>query len=225
MDFRKTYQDGKQNGFAVTDARQYYENDNEKDVRVETWIQTPYFFEGEPVKAYGVVNIESWDLNRGRTSNTLEFWQNGRNLEDVMEQSFGTREVQLQDANGKDLDMKDAYQQIGDFAKAASEYPHVFLYDEYVASRTPINERLKLDAPNEAMYEKYLESVERQMESGDVEFVGQMTNPSSLHMAYTSMPSVQAEMQEEMTRMDRAAELDDYAFEESDMVEEEGLNR
>ena len=211
----KYYEQSVNDGFSVTDARQYYENGNAGKIRVETKMQTPYEFQGQPVQAYAVVAIE----NQTRSANTLEFWQNGRNLEDVMEQLHGTREVQLQTKAGEDVDMKSVREQTGTFAIAASEYPHVFTYDEYVESRNPVNERLQLDPPNEQDYERYLESVERQMESGDIKFVGRMTNTSSLHEAYMSMPSVQADMEQMASEehTDRAAALSDYDFEESDM--------
>lgn len=198
------YQAHQAEGFAVTDARQYYENGNPAQTKVETWMQTPYLYAGKPVQAYAVVDVST----EGRPSNTCEFWQDGRNLEDVCGSNKGDRNpLQLQDANGQNLDMQAAYDTIGKVASGASEYPHVFMYEEYVEARTPINKRMHLDAPDEDAYQSYLQSMERQLMSRDFQFVGKITKRSELADAYNSMPSVQELYDEPSEKQDDGMSL------------------
>lgn len=182
-----TFESLSKQGFVVTDCRQYYESDDEKRPMLEMHMHTPYYYDGYPVDGYAVVPC--WN-DRPREANTVEFYQNKRNLEDVWSASGHTGELVLQTKSGEDITEQDASREMASFAEAASEYPHVFTYDEYVSARTPINKRLHLDAPSESDYEAYLESVQKQMVSEDVKFVGSITNARDVCDMYHTMPSV-----------------------------------
>lgn len=70
------------------------------------------------------------------------------------------------------------------------------MYDEYVEARTPINERLGVNPPNEVDYEKYLDSMFRQLGNKDFTFVGEITKRSDMNKARQSLPSFQTGMDE-----------------------------
>lgn len=177
-----------QEGFRVVDTRQYYADGTENTPRVESWMMTPYQFEGKPVMGYAVTNVK----DDQRPSDTMEFWQDGRNVEDIA--ASKNMAVSLTDKDGKPVDYQAARERIGAFASGGSYYPHVFTYDEYVEARKPVNERLKMDPPDARAYGVYLDSVERQLMSRDFHFVGSITTPaeleeSNLRMFAESSPS------------------------------------
>ena len=115
-----------------------------------------------------------------------------RNVDDVQPNGRKT----FLDSSGKEIDMYAAQDKMGQFASAASEYPHGFTYEEYMESRSFINGRLGMDPPNEADYNVYLESVERQLASRDIKFVGAVTRTSDLYKLQQTCPSFQEGMDE-----------------------------
>lgn len=193
-DYRKVFEDGRAKGFDVTHARQYYNNGDEKLANVETFMKTPYQFSGRDVTGYAVV-----PLYDGREANTIEFYIGDRNLEDL---TGGFSYVLYNKETESLVNCHDAAEEMGQFASAASEYPHVFTYDEYCAAREPINKRMHLDPPDEEAYMTYINNVERQLMSRDIKFVGQIQSRDQIHDAYMTMPSVQEEMDEVYGDMD-----------------------
>lgn len=198
--FKKTYNDGVNQGFTVTDVQQ---SSSMGVPIVTTEMKTPYTYNGEPLMGFAVTELSQTEDDKLRKSQGMELWtvnglgQRDRNLEDVV----GGGDFSVQDKDGNTVSYADARDSIGTFSAAASEYPHVFMYDEYVAVRTPINERLRVGPPNEVDYEKYLDSVFRQMGSKDFTFVGAITDRNGLTQARNSMPSVQ-DMMSDRARSD-----------------------
>ena len=83
--------------------------------------------------------------------------------------------VIYKDKNGNDIPYLEALDNMGMFASASSEYPHVSSYDEYITLKKPINERLGLPEPNEDDYNKVnqgdmlrLDGVYAGMDSGEI---------------------------------------------------------
>lgn len=181
------YKSLREQGFDITQTRQYYADAKTERAHVESYMKTPYFYHGKPVDGYAITDVS----DKQRPSHMIEFWQDGRNVEDISMLAGEGGKIQLTDKNGVAVDMKEARENVAGFASGASEYPHVFTYPEYVEARTPINERMHLDPPNEEAYGHYLESVERQLASRDIHFVGEITKVSDLSKMYESMPGVQ----------------------------------
>lgn len=184
----RDYKQLQSEGFDITKTRQYYNNLEKEQAHVESYMKTPYFYRGSAVEAYAITDVS----DPRRPSHMIEYYQNGHNLEDISEQLGGTRNVQLQNAYGENLDMNQVHDNVSRFASAASEFPHAFTYAEYVEARTPINKRLHLDPPDEESYNTYLQHVERQLASKDIHFVGEVTKPSDMFSLYASMPTAQA---------------------------------
>lgn len=176
---------------------------------LHTEMKTPYMYQGEPLMAVSTTDLSAAKGDTLRASRDTELWtvnglgQRDRNLEDVM-----AGDDMVQDKTGNVISASDARADAGRFASAASEYPHVMMYEEYVEARTPVNARLHVDPPNEADYDKYLDHVSNQMSSGDVTFVGGITKRSQLTAARQSVPSFQEGM-DDFTRSCSGPELGD----------------
>ena len=196
--YREVYAAGESAGFSINDARQYYRNEDGNQPRLEQTITTPWTFQGQPVIGYTDTSLSEKDRDREtglRFTDLREFYiadkfGSPRNVDDVQPNG---RKV-FQDAQGRSIDMYDAQDKMGAFASAASEYPHGFTYEEYMESRSFINGRLGMDPPNEDDYNVYLESVERQLASRDIKFVGAVTRTSDMFKLQQTCPSFQEGM-------------------------------
>ena len=191
--YENIYQDGVDRGFHIMHARQYAENGDGLKPRLEQTMETPWSVNGNPVIAYSVTNLENKrDKDGLRDTNMVELheYKDGTlHLLDAVGKDF-------RDQNGMSVSRNTAREDVRQFASSASEYPHVFMYDEYMESRNFTNGRLGLDPPKPEDYEGYLESVEKQMMSRTISFVGAIEKPSQMHEAYESSPIVQAEMRD-----------------------------
>lgn len=198
--FSEVYKRGVEAGYTITDARVYL--DAEEKENVETKMSTPYVDRnGVAITGYAVVPVTN---GRGlRDSNTVEFYSNGHNL-DYMEDPA---DAVLYDKAGNIVNTKDARTEMGRFAAAGSEYPHVMPYEEWLSLRERNSRRLGLDAPTEADYDNYLDSMERQMLSR-IKFVGRNTTfddiqslrentPNRIDARYAEMDAYYAEHPEE----------------------------
>ena len=196
--YQDVYAAGEAVGFHVNDARQYYRNNDGNQPRLEQTIDTPWTFQGQPVVGYTDTSLveKDRDKNTGlRMTDLREFYVadrfgQPRNVDDIQPMS---RKV-FQDANGKNIDMYEAQNKMGVFASAASEYPHGFTFEEYMEYRSFINGRLGMDPPTENDYNVYLESVEKQLASRDIKFVGSVTRPSDMYKLQQTCPSFQEGM-------------------------------
>lgn len=198
--FSEVYKRGVEAGYDITNARVYL--DEKEQENVETVMSTPYVDRnGTAITGYAVVPVtHGMDL---RDSNTVEFYSNGHNL-DYMEDPADSV---LYDKAGNTVNTKDARTEMGRFAAAGSEYPHVMPYEEWLPLRERNSRRLGLDAPTEADYDNYLDSMERQMLSR-IKFVGRNTTfediqslrentPGKLDARYAEMDAYYAEHPEE----------------------------
>lgn len=183
------YKSGKENGFIVDSARQYYSQNDSKKPKLDVVMNTPYSYLGRDVTARATIDLneQSRSSETGlRDASMVEFYVGNSNLD--YDAGFDVTDEMRQTAS--------------DFAASAAEYPHVFMYDEYVEARTPINERMKLGVPTEQDYNTYLESMDRQLHnSRDFEFIGQITKPSDLNTAYASTPSFSKMMDDAASTM------------------------
>lgn len=183
-------------GFSVSDVREtVFETSGTHNV--ETWVNTPYTYEGMPVKGFCYVPVGTpFERHINNTTegirdyNTQELWVGRENMEDILaKRGLGSvHDVILQDKDGNEVKGVDALENVGKFASAASEYPHVFQYGEYMEVRTAISEKRGLPMPDEEGYNSYIESVVKQMESGDVRFVGKVNTISDAYMCLMDTP-------------------------------------
>lgn len=180
--YAEIYKAGKNDGFNVNSAKQYYSQGDSTKPKLDLVMSTPYTYAGQDVVARATVDLSGVKMRDSqlRETSMVEFYADDSNLDYVDDFSV----------------TDDMRQSVSEYAAAASEYPHVFSFDEYVEARTPINKRLKLDAPSEQDYSTYLESVERQLHSRDIEFIGEITKPSDMNRAYETLPSFRDMMDE-----------------------------
>lgn len=205
--YRQVYQEGLQSGFDITNARQYYREGDGTQPRLEQTMSTPWTYHGQPVIGFTDTDLRDVNADKDgiRRTDTREFYvadQYGRatNLDDLLRPG----DEGLKDRRGNSVSLQDAQDQMGRFAGAASEYPHVFLHDEYIESRSYLNARFGMDRPTTADYNVYLESVEKQLASRDFTFTGRITRPSQMHIAYESTPDFQSSYAEWSAAVDSA---------------------
>lgn len=193
MRYQSIYAKGENLGFSVTKVVQHVTDRGKKTA--ELTIKTPFTYQGENVEGYAVVDLAQTKEDELRPYNSVEFYVNGRNLEDVADQLTGKREF-VMNGGGISVTRENASVMLGSYAAAASEYPHVFTYPEYMEIRSFENKRLQMDPPTEKDYELYLNNVQNQMSSGRIKFVGDITNVRGLLTRYQDLPSFENGMQE-----------------------------
>lgn len=193
-DYEQDYRTGRAEGYDVTSAKEYFSGNGHY---LTTYMKTPYQYDGQDVDAHCTVDLNlrnDKDLKRKELTssdivNDVEFFtQDGRNLEDVMEEKTGSREIKLQNKSGQDVAVEDVTASLSKFADAASNKPHVMTYDEYMDIRAVNAARMKVDPPVPENYINYVDNMRRQMRSGDVEFVGEIKNTRQL--ALLDMPEI-----------------------------------
>ena len=198
--FSEVYKRGVEAGYSITNARIYLDEEGKENV--ETNMSTPYVDRnGVDIKGYAVVPVTH---GKGlRDSNTVEFFSDGHNLDYMEDPADAT----LYDKSGNMVSTKDAREEMGRFAAAGSEYPHVMPYEEWLPLRERNAKRLGLDAPTEDDYNNYLDSMERQMLER-IKFVGRNTTfediqslrentPGKVDERYAEMDAYYAEHPEE----------------------------
>lgn len=193
MRYQSIYAKGENLGFSVAKIVQHVTDRGKKTA--ELTIKTPFTYQGESVEGYAVVDLAQTKEDELRSYNTVEFFVNGRNLEDVADQLTGKREF-VMNGGGMNVTRENASVMLGSYAAAASEYPHVFTYPEYMEVRGFENKRLQMDAPTEKDYELYLDNVRSQMCSGKIKFIGDVINVRDLSVRYQNLPSFEKGMQE-----------------------------
>lgn len=185
-EYQQVFESGTQEGFKITMARQYYVEDyRTKELRpqLEQTMEMPLEFQGYPVIGYTVTDLSAKGSPvKGeslRPTNTHEFYiqPNGdeelKNIDDIVK---SREEYVFTDKNtGESVSLDQASDRMGNFASAASEYPHVFTPDEYMTARSYLNGRMGLDMPTSDDYANYLNSASRQLEQR-IPFVGAVTN-------------------------------------------------
>lgn len=183
-----TYENGVENGYEVVSAVQHTKGKSVPEL--ESWVKTPYTYEGQPLMGHATTVLENKPDAGVRQSHGVELWtvnplgQPDRNLEDVT----GGQPYTVADKSGNPVPGNDAVSETGRFTASASERPHVFQCQEFIEAKTPVYKRMELGEPTARDYEKYLDSVEKQMLSG-VEFVGEIKDRNGLHQAMNSVPA------------------------------------
>lgn len=189
-DYATIYNDGVDKGFDVTSVTSHYNAKGKEEMVMH--MTTPYTCNDKPVYGYAIVSTDSaYKLDNGcRNYNTCEFYDgdpsnNARNLEDVYPDGF-----MVKDKNGNDISYMEALDNMGMFASASSEYPHVSSYDEYITLKKPINERLGLPEPNEDDYNKYLNNCEGLMSTANgAKFIGDVKTVQDINKCRENTPS------------------------------------
>lgn len=189
-EYKEIFESGTKEGFNVTMARQYYQTDyrtQEPDPTrpmLEQMMETPYLYKDNPVFGYTVTDLSAkQSAVRGenlRPTITHEFHildDQGtlHNVDDYIKSGETFKDKNTAD----DVTLSQAMDHMGKFASAASEYPHVFEYNEYMATRSYMNGRLGLAEPTPDDYSNYLDSVTKQLEQR-IPFVGAVTKPSDM---------------------------------------------
>lgn len=218
-DISKQYEE---KGFDIPFVRSYVVKHDGKDVEnIEMHVKLPYTHNGQEVWGYAVVDCDERNrLNDNlREYNTCEIWlgepdRGGRNIEDVYPDNH--RNMTLIDASGKSVDM-DTFRlsdEVGIYAAASSNYPHVCTWKEYEELKTPSNARLGLEPPTEDGYMKYLDNCRGLMR--DCKFIGDVRTLNGIDERSMGTPSSQAFLdereREEQERFMRSVE--EFGFEE-----------
>lgn len=208
--YQRIYRDGLREGFCVDNARHYYKDGQGTQPRLEQTMETPYLFRGQNV--IGFTDTDLRDSLAGpdgiRHTDDREFYiadQYGRatNLDKLLRPG-----EQLVNKNtGGFVAVSSAKDHMAHFAGAASEYPHVFMYEEYMESRSYLNPRFGMPKPTAQDYEEYLDNMSDQLRSRDIIFTGRITKSSELHIAYETSPIFQKEYKDWSSSVD--AQRDD----------------
>ena len=160
--FQSFYAQGVQDGFEVVDVRHYYVPSRYDDIlhpEVEQMMATPWVCDGRPVFGYTVTNVDSADERRRGSRDTYahEFWiydsEKGmpRKVDDIYPNGY-----RLNNADGKDVSVTEAVNQMKKFATAATYHPHVFMAPEFTEARNYVNGRFGLPPVTAKDYETYL---------------------------------------------------------------------
>lgn len=190
--FSRRYKEGLGEGLRVVNARQYYKNGDGTQPRLEQVMATPWTFRGKEV--IGFADTDLRDANVGtdglRLTDVSSFYVMGANGRYVDIDKMRTAgDVFSDQKSGRPVNISDAAFDMEKFASAASEYPHVFMHDEYIESRSYINGRFGLNPPTTADYERYLGSMEDQLKDRSFVITGQITKVSQMSKAYDSIPA------------------------------------
>ena len=187
--FTEVYKNGVNSGYDITKARTYLDYAGRENI--ETLMKTPYFDRnGVAVTGYAVVPVTH---GKGlRDSNTVEFYSGEHNMD-----YMSVEDKQLYDKDGNTVDENTARMEMGRFAAAGSEYPHVMEYEEWKPLRERNNKRLGLDEPTEEDYGRYLDAMERQM-AERMTFVGQHKSFEDINHLRETTPEKMDAMYDEM---------------------------
>ena len=198
-DISKQYEE---KGFDIPFARSYLVKQDGKNVEnIEMHVKLPYTHNGQEVWGYAVVDCNEQNrVNKNlRQYNTCEIWlgepdKGGRNIEDVYPNTH--RNMTLTDASGKSVDI-DTFRlsdEVGIYAAASSNYPHVCTWKEYEELKTPSNARLGLGPVTEEGYMRYLDNCRGLMR--DCKFIGDVRTPDGIDERSLDTPSSQAFLDE-----------------------------
>lgn len=208
--------------YNIDTARTYIVNGKEN---LEVTMTTPYFYNGEPVNGYAVVDCGSVDVNK-RTYNTCELWQHGHNLEDVVGVNNGTATtVIVQDKDGHNVDYKNVLDEMGQFARDKSVCPHVMNYGEFASVYNNTHQKSKtyksfepygftVPTADEDRYNTYLEQTKSLMRSG-MKYIGEVTKPEDVDHMLTTTPSFDQAYQEAFSAQHDGSELDMSEFDDT----------
>lgn len=189
--YEQTMKSGDDIGIDITHVRSYL-NHKQKE-NIEMHIKLPYKYNEKNVWAYVVVDCdETHKLNDNlRAYNTCEIWTDepGTLGSTILSQNeiYDDLYKENEDGTKEQIDGRFICDEIGVFASAASNYPHVCTYDEYITLKTPSNQMLQIDAPNEEDYYKYIDKCINLMKHS--RFIGKIKKPDQAEMLKMDTPS------------------------------------
>lgn len=194
-DQKRLYKSGVDAGFKVLDARVYFRDNMPEQPRREQTLETPWIWNNMPIFAYtdtdarmrsrsGKYNLFTTDLSEFYVRDEHD---NLHNLDDVSPE--GVQTVLTNKFNGSRVRALEAHAQAKAFASISSEYPHVAMYDEWLDLQAVSRGRFNGPPPKPEEYTTdYLPNIERQLTEPGQNFVGKITRPSQLNIAYESSP-------------------------------------
>ena len=189
--YQEIFEKGTQAGFYILMANQYFGANastgqiDPQRPQLEQTMTTPYTFRDQPVIGYTVTDLSSKNSPvRGeslRPTVTHEFYVMPEGREEPMnvDAIIESGEKFTDKNTGKSVSIPDAMKEMGEFASAASEYPHVFTPDEYMEARSYMNGRLGLPMPTADDYVDYLNNMSAQLEQR-IPIVGAVTKPADM---------------------------------------------
>ena len=189
--YENVYKKGLNAGFQVTKVRDY--PDDRGRLNSEIYMNTPYFdSKGNAITGYAVVPI-THDKNALRDANTVEFYADGHNM-DYMQENDGYVETDgyMYDSHGnivvnKIVQREQLRELMGQFAAAASEYPHVASWDEYKTLQERTYKRLKIDDEvTQSDYAKYLDKKQGELRQG-IKHIGENSTKLDVARLYDSV--------------------------------------
>lgn len=194
--YSDVFRAGRNAGFDVIDARQYHRNNDGTQGFVEQTMATPWFYKNMPLIGYADIDVRRHGANKYGLYETdvCELWalqESGQCLflDDIRQPGDPDYVV---DAQGRQMRIERALGKLSEFAGASAEYPHVFMHDEWMESRSYINGRMGLPKPTTEEYEQsYLPFIKMQLADPSVILVGRVTRPEDIHIAYESSPNFQ----------------------------------
>lgn len=227
-DYSEIVKQYEEKGMTIPFVRSYLGSSGKENI--EMHIKLPYKCDGGDVWGYSVVSCDAKDeVNKYlRGYNTCEVYigepdRGGRNIEDVYPNTH--KNLLFTDDSGKtiNMDTMKLSDEIGIYAAAASNYPHVMTWDEFNELKTPSNEKFGIESPTEEHYESYLNNCASLMR--DAKFIGEVTTPIGVDERRMSTPSGQqflADMErEDQDRFMQA--IEEFGFGDERQIEAENI--
>lgn len=181
------YEQGVAKGYEISSVRTASIDAGQRDVlgygeSAVISMKTPYF----DSKGSAVTGLASVPLLKDaeRQSNTVEFLVNGYNMDYIL---GGDRKLYTN--TGAQVNVEQARQEMGQFAAAGSNYPHVSFFEEWKAEQDRKNNEIGLERVSGAdvpLYLVYLDYMANKMNNGQ-RFVGDIQTINDFGKAQESI--------------------------------------
>ena len=163
----------------------------------EVRMTTPYADE-DGKRLVGYCNVKHDGIEKPLQVDTVELWTlkadgytPDRNYEDVfLSKHPSAKKIDVFDKDGNTVSFSEVEEKIADCAAFTVQFPHVMHYSEYMEFQNRNFARLKLDAPAGDGYAKYLEHCKAMMKSGNMPYVGEVTDADFVDMFKREIPEV-----------------------------------
>ena len=181
------YEQGVAKGYEISSVRTASIDAGQRDVlgygeSAVISMKTPYF----DSKGSAVTGLASVPLVKDaeRQSNTVEFLVNGYNMDYIL---GGDRKLYTN--TGSQVNVEQARQEMGQFAAAGSNYPHVSFFEEWKAEQDRKNNEIGLESvpgADVSLYLVYLDYMANKMNNGQ-RFVGDIQTINDFGKAQESI--------------------------------------
>ena len=208
------YEQGVAKGYEISSVRTASIDAGQRDVlgygeSAVISMKTPYF----DSKGSAVTGLASVPLLKDaeRQSNTVEFLVNGYNMDYIL---GGDRKLYTN--TGAQVNVEQARQEMGQFAAAGSNYPHVSFFEEWKAEQDRKNNEIGLESVPGAdvpLYLVYLDYMANKMNNGQ-RFVGDIQTINDFGKAQESIKLYM------VLHPDYAQEADDTGKTNSNKIDE-----